>query len=222
MTIQHHPSDPTLASFAAGTLDEGRSLVVATHLSKCPACREAIAAFEGFGGAMLEDAEPLAVDETALARALGAISAHAPATVPATAPAPEPRRSIAPELPAALPAALGAYPMGAWRWIGPGVYWRHVGVPADEGTRVFMLKAAPGIVLPDHRHTGIEWTCILQGAFRHQHGRFGEGDFDEADETVEHHPVVEHGIECVCLVAMQGDIRFKSWIGRAIQSFVRI
>ena len=33
MTIAHHPTDATLAAFAAGTLDEGRALVVATHLS---------------------------------------------------------------------------------------------------------------------------------------------------------------------------------------------
>ena len=73
-----------------------------------------------------------------------------------------------------------------------------------EGTRVFMLKAAPGTRIPHHEHAGIEWTCVLQGAFRHQHGRYGAGDFDEADEAVEHRPVVEDGAECMCLVGVAG------------------
>ena len=63
---------------------------------------------------------------------------------------------------------------------------------------------------------------MLQGAFSHQLGRYGAGDFDEADDTIEHRPVVEDGAECICLVALQGQIRLKSWIGRLIQPFIRI
>ena len=40
--------------------------------------------------------------------------------------------------------------------------------------------------------------------------------------SIEHLPVVEDGVECICLVALQGQIRFKSWIGRLVQPFVRI
>jgi len=85
-----------------------------------------------------------------------------------------------------------------------------------------MLKAAPGTKIPRHEHRGDEWTCVLQGAFRHQLGAYGAGDFDEADESVEHQPVIEDGIECVCLVALEGGIRLKGPIGRLIQPFVRI
>jgi putative transcriptional regulator len=76
--------------------------------------------------------------------------------------------------------------------------------------------------LPRHRHTGTEWTCVFEGAFTHAFGRYGAGDFDEADASVEHDPVVdaEHG--CVCLVALQGHIELQGWLGRLIQPFVRI
>ena len=40
--------------------------------------------------------------------------------------------------------------------------------------------------------------------------------------AIEHQPVVEDGVECICLVALQGQIRLKSWMGRLIQPFVRI
>ena len=34
--------------------------------------------------------------------------------------------------------------------------------------------------------------------------------------------VVEDGAECICLVALQGEIRLQGWIGRMLQPFVRI
>jgi len=71
-------------------------------------------------------------------------------------------------------------------------------------------------------HTASEWTCVFEGAFRHDLGRYGAGDFDEADESVEHNPAVEEGMPCICLVALQGDIELQSWVGRLIQPFIRL
>jgi putative transcriptional regulator len=211
-TIMHHPSDTTLAAFAAGSLDEGRSLVVSTHLATCGVCRKAVRAFECLGGVALEGSEPMPLVANALERALSAIAADSDA---AALKKPNGGQTKPDDL-------LSAYPLGQWRWIAPGLHWRSVGVPATDSTRVFMLKAVPGMRIPQHSHDGIEWTCILQGAFRHEFGMYGAGDFDEADESVEHQPVVVDGVECICLVAMQGNIRLKSWMGRLIQPFVRI
>jgi putative transcriptional regulator len=120
------------------------------------------------------------------------------------------------------PGVLAPYEVGRWRWIGPGVHWRNVELPESEGTRVFMLKAAPGSSLPHHGHSGVEWTCVLQGVFRHHLGRYGPGDFDEADSTVDHTPFVEEGDVCICLVAMQGNLELRGWLGRLLQPFVRL
>lgn len=211
MSITHHPSDMTLAAFAAGSLDAGRALVVSTHLLTCMACRKAARSFERVRGVALQDAEPLPMAADALERALRKISSDAPLL-----------DSGDDRVASERPDPLSAYPLGAWRRIGGRLSWRSVGVPAEHGVRVFMLKAAPGIRIPQHAHAGLEWTCVLQGAFRHQLGRYGAGDFDEADETVVHQPVVEDGIECICLVALQGQIRLQSWMGRLVQPFVRI
>jgi putative transcriptional regulator len=211
--IHHHPFDLTLAEFAAGTLDEGRALVVATHMSKCSQCRAVARSFERTRAVVMEDTDRAPMSPDALQRALQAVSSERPQR-------PIVQRGDADR--SHLPFPLSAYPLGPWRRIWRHVHWRHVQVAPDGGTRVFMLKAAPSTKIPAHFHDGLEWTCILQGAFRHRLGHYGPGDFDEADETVEHDPVVEQGAECICLVAMQGHIRFKGWIGRVIQSFVRI
>ena len=70
MTIVHHPTDASLAAFASGTLDECRGLVVATHLSLCAHCRNAVRAFEAVGGFLLEGAEPTGMSAGALERAM--------------------------------------------------------------------------------------------------------------------------------------------------------
>jgi putative transcriptional regulator len=208
--IQHHPSDLTLAEFAGGMLDEGRALVVGTHLAACASCREAARGFEHIRGAILQQSEPAPMAPDALQQALQAVAAIG-------------ERQVSHHFSAGAAASpLSYYQLGAWRRIGPRVCWRDVERASDGTTRTFMLKAAPGTKIPSHEHIGLEWTCVLQGAFRHQLGRFGPGDFDEADETVDHDPIVEEGEDCICLVALQGSIRFKGWFGRLIQTFVRL
>jgi|SRR5580698_4000184 putative transcriptional regulator len=209
MTIKHHPSDETLAAFASGTLDEARSLVVATHLVLCPECRNAARAFEHVGGALLDAEKATAMSAGALQRAMVALGQ--PETIAET------RRDRVDN----LPAPLAQYELGSWRWLGRGVKYRPVAVSSVEGCRVFMLRAEPGIRLPRHRHTDTEWTCVFEGAFRHDLGRFGPGDFDEADETVEHNPVVEESVPCICLVALKGSITLQGWMGRLLQPLLR-
>lgn len=214
MTIKQHPTDATLAAFAFGTLDEARGVVVATHLSLCAQCRKAMRAFEQVGGELLETTEPAGMTAGALERTMLRLGQPEAVRSPARAPLPD--------APPDLPTPLSQYPVGAWRRIGRHVQWRSVDVPSDQGVRVFMLKAAPGTKLPRHKHTGTEWTCVLEGAFRHDLGRYGPGDFDEADESVEHDPFVEEGVACVCLVALQGNIQLQSWMGRLIQPLIRL
>jgi putative transcriptional regulator len=212
MKVTHHPSDSALAYFVSGTLDEGRSLVVATHLSLCPACRSAVRTLENLGGELLDRTEPVNLRADALERALREIGEVE-----------TPIRSSTPANPktGALPAPLSMYALGPRRWIGRGLRWQLVAVPCEWGNRVLLLDAAPGSRLPHHRHAGSEWTCVLQGAFRTDKGRYGPGDFEEADENVEHAPAAEDGPHCVCLIALNGKIRFRGWFGRLLQPLFR-
>ncbi|MFT5509204.1 MAG: putative transcriptional regulator [Hyphomicrobiaceae bacterium] len=213
MTIVYHPSEETLVTFVAGSLCEGNSLVVATHLAHCNECRSAIRDMAELAGGILEQDYTTPITEATRSATLDKLDdtpIEAPPNPVAMAPA---DRRMAP---------LSIYEGGKWQWVGPGVYRQFVDVPNDTGTRVFILKAAPGTRLPDHRHVGTEWTCILKGAFRHDHGRFGAGDFDEADGRVDHNPFVEEGEECICLVALNGHVEMTGWLGRLIQPFVRL
>ena len=210
MNARHIASDETLAGFASGRLDEGMSLVVAAHVELNAASARALRDIEAIGGGALERGEAvpmLSSAQDALARIGDAADAVALAGQ-------RPRE-------AGLPRVLEPYELGKWRPIGRGVAMRRVNVPGAEA-RVFMLRAAPGTWLPEHRHTGSEWTTILAGAYEHEYGRFGRGDFDEANEDHEHHPHVDPVQGCTCIVALTGEVRFKGWLGRLLQPLVRL
>ena len=68
--IQHHVSDDLLLEYAAGGLDEGSSLLVATHVALCTQCRRFVADAEVLGGMLLEDAAPEPLRDHAAATVL--------------------------------------------------------------------------------------------------------------------------------------------------------
>jgi putative transcriptional regulator len=215
MTIQHHPDDELLIGYAAGTLDLGQQVAIATHLGACPGCRNAVHAFECLGGIMLENLPPEPLLQDAFAR-LEARLNETPAAAIETSDAP--REMTIP----GLPDFVRRYRFGEWRWTAPGLQLRQIVLPEASPTRTFLLKAKPGLKIASHSHTGFEMTCVLTGAFRHQGGRFGPGDFDLGDGSIDHQLTVEGDSECMCLIAMQGDLHLHGFLGRLMQPFLRM
>src|SRR5271157_4326871 len=68
MSIEHHPTDTMLAAFAAGTLDHGQHIAIATHLVSCPHCCAFMRSLEHVGGAVLTSLSPAAMSNDALAK----------------------------------------------------------------------------------------------------------------------------------------------------------
>ena len=213
MSIDHHASEETLSAYAAGTLDLGQHVAVATHLTACAQCRNWARAMERVGGALLAEATPATLAEGALDRVLARLDGPA-ATIAAA--------SAVEGLPPGLPKFVKGYRFGAWRWVAPRVSLRPIVLPEPSPTRVFLLKSAANTGMLPHAHSGVEMTCVLTGAFRHEGGRYGPGDFDFGDEAVHHEPRVEEGEDCVCLVAMQGDLRWSGPMSWLAHLFVRV
>jgi putative transcriptional regulator len=216
MSIEHHPTDLMLAAFAAGTLDHGQHVAIATHLVSCPQCCRFMRSMEYVGGSVLTGLPPAAMPSDTLARVEARLNEPAPLAAADVALA-VPETEIA-----GLPKFVRRYRFGNWKWIAPSVHVRPIVMPHASDTRVFLLKSGPGTKLLDHTHTGIELTCVLSGAFSQDGDHYGPGDFDLGDESVDHQPVVEEGQDCICLVAMQGKLRLNGLIGRIIQPFVRL
>lgn len=215
MSIQHHPPAEMLSAFAAGTLDHGQHVAIATHLVLCPHCRSFSRSMEQVGGAVLTDLPPAAMSRDALAQVEARLGQPAKPVAKIAA------RVSESEVPG-LPKFLRGYRFGDWKWIAPSVHVRPIALPHASDTRVFLLRSGPGTKMLQHTHTGIEMTCVLKGAFSHEGGHYGPGDFDLGDTTVDHQPIVEAGQDCICLVAMQGELRLNGLLGRIMQPFIRL
>ncbi|MDY6923678.1 MAG: ChrR family anti-sigma-E factor [Pseudomonadota bacterium] len=211
MTARLQPSEDRLLAYAAGTLSPPESVVVATHLALRPENARWVGRLQAVGGEVLDTLEPAPVADDLLARTLARLSA------PEDSVPPEPANDMT-----ELPEPLRRYALGPWRWIGPDMHMRDVHAPRDGDCRVILLRIGSGRTTPVHTHDGVELTCVISGAYETDEARFGPGDFEEANGEVHHRPRTVSAEPCLCVVALDGQIRLDGWIGRVLQPFVRL
>ena len=211
MAPSRHPEPDLLIDHAAGRLAAGQALVISAHLGVCAACRSDVRMAEAVGGVLLDDLAPVAMAADAMALALGRIER------PVAAALATPARAdwiAAPQ--AALYAARHRR-----RWAAPGVWV----APISKGParlRTYLLGIGAGISVPRHTHRGAEMICVLKGAFHDGADVYGPGDFAFSDTDVEHKPMIPPSGDCVCLVAVEGALIPRDWVGRLFQPLVGI
>jgi putative transcriptional regulator len=217
-TVTHRLGDEWTMAYAAGSLSEGQSLIVASHLSYLEDVGKRLAAAEAVGGAMVEKLAPDTMSPDALARTLALLDEPEPAPMRALHPVPATSGDpLPPPLRAWLGKSVDELP---WRLLGPGMrrvnLWR--GGPNDQ--RLWMLRAKPGIDIPMHGHSGTELVLVLKGSLEDPHGVFRAGDIEECTSEIVHALRTGKDEECICLALTEGPTRFKGWIAKLLQPFI--
>ena len=159
--ISHHPRQETLAAYAAGRLEEARSVVVATHLTRCAECRVSVADFEAIGGACLETVEQVALTNGSMAAFWERAGAQEIPLASANAAAND--RAIEAKLPLRRYLKNGFADV-EWRAIAPGLSQHIIEAEGYRTGVLRLLKIAPGVQIPPHTHGGEELTMILRGS----------------------------------------------------------
>lgn len=211
MTVRHVPSEDIMLAYAAGMLTQAQALVFETHLALHAPSQALAGVLNEVGGLILERLEPVDLGGDAFSRILARIER----------PDEKPAANIDAEL-ASFPEPLRRYPMTPWRSAGRGTKIRRVLTPEDSDHRVIMFKIDPGRKMPQHTHSGLELTCVISGSYSDECGRFGPGDFEEADSDLTHRPVVDSDEPCICVVALTGKVKLEGLVGRILQPFVRL
>ncbi|MGA3398332.1 MAG: cupin domain-containing protein, partial [Acetobacteraceae bacterium] len=121
-----------------------------------------------------------------------------------------------------FPTTLEALATGRWWWLGPGIRLMPLARRDASGTRLDLIRVAPGMALPGHGHTGQEMACILQGGYADETGDYNAFDIAEGDPALEHTPVASPGPECICLIATTGRLRAHTWLARLVQPLVGV
>jgi len=212
MTISHHPGEATLMSYAAGSLGEALSALVAAHAAICPRCRGQIRDLELIGGVLLNQAREAANTPSRLA--------IPPLPEPATRSAGvrRARGAAGEDASGAMGLRLGIdLDQVRWRRLGPGVWHHPLPLSGAAHGDLRLLRVAPGQKVPEHGHGGTELTLVLKGAYRDSSGTFGVGDIEDVDDETQHQPIADADTGCICLLASERPARFKGWVSRLLQ-----
>ncbi len=213
MTIRHHPGSDSLMSCSAGSMPEAFAAVMAAHIDVCPQCRRELALMEDIGAVLFKNMSPSPMTREAPVMAVRRAEADiatsdARSKVPSAGDMPSPLRPLA-----------GDYLDDiAWRRLAPGLMHYQFTLSKRLGD-LRLVKVAPGRSLPEHSHGGSELTLVLRGSYSDKTGRYGVGDVADLDENTEHQPVADPVEGCICLIASDHKIRFKSVLARIVQPF---
>jgi putative transcriptional regulator len=212
MTPRHHPSEALLMDYASGTLDAARELVIGAHIASCEDCAREIALMETVGGAMLDALPPSTIAPDALAAVLGRIERPEPAATP-----PIDQKADWIRVPSAVLDAAKK----RRRWAAPGVWVAPV-TGDRNGKRAYLLRIGKGMSVPRHTHRGTELVIVLKGAYADGQTCHRAGDFAENAVELVHQPEATRDGECICLIAADGALVPRDWVGRLFQPFVGI
>jgi putative transcriptional regulator len=210
-----HPTSGLLAAHAAGSTPRGIDLLIASHLTFCPACRDRVRRLETVGGALLALAEDEGIRPPDYPSTLARIESGKPIRHPGA-----PKPGGAEVLPAPIRRALGTGSEAIrWRFLIPGVSVCNMPAAADEGEDVRLVRVRPGARLLSHTHEGDEATLILAGALRDGGTTYRRGDVSLCGPDREHRPEIVGSEECICLLVLSGRMRFTGSVGRVLNLF---
>lgn len=216
--ITHHLSDECLLEYAAGSLPEAESLVVASHLAMCSDCREQLELLEEVGAVLLEDGGVEDVPSDSYEAVMAKIAAPLDE---------EPSRRIefGEDTLRLIPAPLRGYlddDLSRLQWKRSGRGIEEISLKHQGDTRISLLRIRPGQKIPSHTHSGEEYTLILDGGYTDGGDHFGQGDVSHLDGTVDHAPVADPGGPCICLSVRTGPPRLTGIMGRILNPFIRV
>lgn len=210
-------SEEWLAAYIGDSLSEGKELAIACQASINEKAAREIGSLYETAGAILETAPVAELTEEFGSRLLDRLD-QAPETLPTAQPA----ESSENWLPAPLRDWLTAREIEVdWKFAGKGVEQALL-AKGENGELVYLLRAAPGTIMPEHGHRGEEWTLILNGSYTVDGTFYGAGDLHQENEKTIHQPVISDGEECICLVVIDGKLKFPQIWMRMLQPFFGI
>lgn len=210
-------SDAWYADYSAGNLSLGEQVLLSAHLDMSPDAAERVARFDDVGGVLLASMDASGLKTGPLGFSADDIfdMDDAPAGEAET------RAQVPSEdyVPPALQTFLDDSGQSIrWSLLGPGLrkcmLWQ-----GEDGARLWMLRAQPGVSIPHHGHNGSELTLVLKGAFSDGDDVYSAGDVEEADGSIEHAIQIQDGEECICLALTYGKLRYDNPLLKVFQVF---
>ncbi len=209
-----------LMEYAAGTLDEGLSLVAASYVTLSPQARHYVEHCETIAGTLIDRCcAPVEMGRSSLNNVLERLDTLQESPKPATLNMTGDDSIAARACPLPLQnhiATLCAEKGLEWKTIHPGV--RICNIPLHNSCcKARIMEISPGVKTPAHKHMGQECTLILAGGMRDEYGRYDKGDLLILGGNTIHQPHADHIEGCLCLVTTEGPLKPVNWATRLTQ-----
>lgn len=224
--LNYHPTIELLTDYAAGSLALSYSLCIATHLEQCKECRTQIKKLEQVGSVLFDEIEPLEKPSSNMNELKEALFARLDEQNHATEKAniakqkadeDQGRYNVPKSLQQFVPDGYDAL---NWIRISPS-FQTAILSNEENGTQIALTRVKAGSNIPTHKHTGDEFTLVLEGSFSDQSGVYKRGDFVQLNEQDTHKPVVTRDAECICLTIVDAPIQFTGFLTRLLNPVLR-
>jgi len=200
--------DEILAEFSAGNLPEMEAILVATHLTLCPASRKASERFDAIGGSLLAASNGSDLGAGVKERVLESLDENQDGEVSL-----EQDTETLELIPAPLRSKLSG-PLGDLKWKKLGRKIKYIDIAQPGRTSAARLMRLPaGVTMPTHTHEGTEMTVVLSGGFSDAFGSYSRGDVAVRGINDVHKPKVDEGEDCLCFVVTDAPLRMKGILG---------
>ena len=221
LTTAHNVAidEEAITDYVLGALSPAKHVIMACQSEISDAVSERVSFQEDIAASLLEDGTSETLSPLFMGNVLAALPPQESANVNKMD---DPEDGLAPK---SLRHMLGHGLQDLkWKSLVPGVAVHDIlgNRKTKEGDRLYLLKAKGGMRMPDHSHTGEEWSLILTGSYTVGGKRFTRGDLHIEDETETHAPHIDEGEDCICLVMTQGPLKMQGWLPKVVQRVVGI
>lgn len=163
--------------------------LVETHISGCAECRQEMDTLrpivQSFVNWPTDLLRPSASLRERLAQRVGVQTTGDPTS-------PAPRRWKEPE----------------WNEVAPGISCRLLATDAERNRVSMLVRLAPGVDYPPHRHGGVEELHLLDGELYVDDKKLSPGDYLKAEAgSVDHRVWSETGCTCVLITSTRDELR---------------
>jgi RNA polymerase sigma-70 factor (ECF subfamily) len=95
----------------------------------------------------------------------------------------------------------------AWRDVAPGLTCKVLGIDTETNRVSMLVRLAPGVVYPPHRHDGVEELYLLHGELRVDDTMVHPGDYRRAEPgTGDRRVVSDTGCTCLLITSLHDAI----------------
>lgn len=195
--------DMVMMQYAAGTLTPAHDVMIQSHLCLRPEQKHVISYYETLGGALMSQLGEEAMTANALDHVLSRLNQDED-------PSPtSPANNSCPIYPQVLVDYCGWNAQSTpWKTLLPGVF-----SATPEKQKAQLLKVTPGTAMPEHDHSDIEYTLLLDGSYSDESGQYNRGDLVIMDNHMEHKPIADHEQGCICLIINEKPPQFTGFFG---------